>query len=91
MAPHELDVAAELVGVTGVADLSVPRDAPVKAPSVLLTPSMTLAPGTTLGPYQIISQLGSGGMGVVHEGRDPRLKRTVADTRIGPHARPEQL
>ena len=39
---------------------------------------MTLAPGTQLGPYTIVSQLGSGGMGVVYEGRDPRLKRTVA-------------
>ena len=39
---------------------------------------MTLSPGTTLGPYAIVSQLGSGGMGIVCLAQDPRLKRTVA-------------
>ncbi len=39
---------------------------------------MTLSAGTTLGPYEIVSQLGSCGMGVVYEATDPRLKRTVA-------------
>ena len=46
---------------------------------------MSLTPGTTLGPYAIVSQLGSGGMGVVYLAHDPRLDRSVAIKLLPPN------
>ena len=39
---------------------------------------MGLAAGTRLGPYEILAQIGVGGMGEVYRARDPRMGRDVA-------------
>ena len=38
---------------------------------------MTLSPGTRVGVYEVIAQIGAGGMGEVYRARDTRLKRDV--------------
>lgn len=52
-------------------ELAVPGD-------ILRPPPLSLTAGTLLGPYEIVSQIGAGGMGVVYRARDTRLSRNVA-------------
>ncbi len=43
---------------------------------------MPLSPGDKLGPYEILSSIGSGGMGEIWKARDTRLNRTVVIKRL---------
>jgi hypothetical protein len=45
---------------------------------------MALSTGSKLGPYEILGQIGAGGMGEVYRARDPRLGRDVSRTSSGP-------
>ena len=44
----------------------------------IITPPLFLTPGTRLGPYEILAQIGAGGMGEVYKATDTNLKRSVA-------------
>ena len=39
---------------------------------------MTIAAGSRLGPYEVLGQIGAGGMGEVYRARDTKLDREVA-------------
>ena len=40
--------------------------------------TMALSAGSSLGPYEVVSPLGAGGMGVVYRARDTRLMAEMA-------------
>src|SRR6202790_2031908 len=46
---------------------------------------MAILPGKRLGPYEILSNIGAGGMGEVYRAKDTRLDRIVAIKVLPPH------
>src|SRR6202795_2860358 len=46
---------------------------------------MAILPGKRLGPYEILSNIGAGGMGEVYRAQDTRLDRIVAIKVLPPH------
>ena len=70
------DVATQLGEDQRFASASLPDPSPSRG-------TLQLTPGSQLGPYQILSLLGTGGMGQVYKAFDARLRREVAIKVLG--------
>src|SRR5436305_5193465 len=53
------------------------KSGPRSVPAHIIAP-LSLTPGTRLGVYEVIAQIGEGGMGQVYRARDTKLNRHVA-------------
>jgi Tol biopolymer transport system component/tRNA A-37 threonylcarbamoyl transferase component Bud32 len=65
---------------TPIGSISRPEEIHAQLDSVayIIAPIMAITPGTRIGAYEVTSQLGEGGMGVVLRARDTKLLREVA-------------
>jgi serine/threonine protein kinase len=65
--------------LASIARSPLSRTDPLPKPCAhIITPPLFLTPGTRLGPYEVLTQIGAGGMGEVYKATDTNLKRSVA-------------
>ena len=69
-------VPLRLIATSGKVQSGIIRS--VLPPGHILPNNLSLSPGTRLGVYEIMAQIGAGGMGQVYRARDTSLNRDVA-------------
>jgi RNA polymerase sigma-70 factor, ECF subfamily len=74
------DLAADVRSLLEACDSGdwLERPAWAVAPELILDAAAPLEPGSQAGPYRIEREIGRGGMGIVYEAEDTRLRRRVA-------------